>query len=233
MARTSAFANLFGRSPIKPMQEHIKVVVRCAGEVPGLFDALSAGDQAKVIEIKDRIFALEQEADNIKNELRTHLPKSLLMPVDRRDLLEVLDMQDSIADTAQDIAGLLVERPMDVPETLQEPLLGLTRRCVQACDKAAEIIGELDELVETGFRGRESERVSEMVDELNKIEDDTDQMGMELTHLLFAQEDEMKPVSVMFWYQLIQWSATWPTTPRRSGTGCASCWPADEIPTSK
>ncbi len=205
MARTSAFAKLFGRSPIKPMQEHIKVVVRCAGEVPGLFEALSAGDQDKVVEIKDRIFALEQEADDIKNQLRTHLPKSLLMPVDRRDLLEVLDMQDCIADTAQDIAGLLVERPMDVPAPLKEPLLGLARRCVQACDKAAEIIGELDELVETGFRGRESERVSEMVDDLNKIEDDTDQMGMELTHLLFAHEDEMKPVSVMFWYQLIQW----------------------------
>ena len=205
MARTSAFANLFGRSPIKPMQEHIKVVTRCANEVPGLFEALCAGDQAKVNAVKDRIFALEQEADDIKNELRAHLPKSLLMPVDRRDLLEVLDMQDSIADTAQDIAGLLVERPMEVPESLREPLIGLARRCVDACDKAAEVIGELDELVETGFRGRQSERVSEMVDELNKIEDETDQMGMELTHRLFAQEDEMKPVSVMFWYQLIQW----------------------------
>ncbi len=205
MARTSPFASLFGRSPIKPMQEHIKVVTRCASEVPGLFEALSAGDQEKVVAVKDRIFALEQEADDIKNELRAHLPKSLLMPVDRRDLLEVLDMQDSIADTAQDIAGLLVERPMEVPETLKEPLIALARRCVQACDKAAEVIGELDELVETGFRGRESERVSEMVDELNKIEDDTDQMGMDLTHRLFAQEDEMKPVSVMFWYQLIQW----------------------------
>lgn len=205
MARSSAFANLFGRSPIKPMQEHIKVVTSCAGEVPGLFEALCAGDQTKVVAVKDRIFALEQEADDIKNELRAHLPKSLLMPVDRRDLLEVLDMQDSIADTAQDIAGLLVERPMEVPESLQEPLIGLARRCVDACDKAAEVIGELDELVETGFRGRQSERVSEMVDELNKIEDDTDQMGMELTHRLFALEDEMKPVSVMFWYQLIQW----------------------------
>lgn len=205
MARKSALANLFGRSPIKPMQEHIKVANRCAGEVPGLFEALCAGDQAKVVEIKDQIFALEQEADDIKNELRAHLPKSLLMPMDRRDLLEVLDMQDSIADTAQDIAGLLVERPMEVPESLKEPLLGLVRRCVDACDKAGEVIGELDELVETGFRGRESDRVSVMVDELNSIEDDTDQMGMDLTHLLFAQEDEMKPVSVMFWYQLIQW----------------------------
>ena len=205
MAKTSAFASLFGRSPFKPMQRHIKVVARCAGEVPGLFEALSAGDQTKVTTIKDQIFALEQEADDIKNELRAHLPKSLLMPVDRRDLLEVLDMQDSIADTAQDIAGLLVERPMEVPQSLQEPLIGLARRCVQACDKAAEVIGELDELVETGFRGRESDRVSEMVDELNKIEDDTDQMGMDLTRRLFAQEDDMKPVSVMFWYQLIQW----------------------------
>ena len=133
MARKSALANLFGRSPIKPMQEHIKVVTRCAGEVPGLFEALCAGDQAKVTEVKDRIFALEEEADNIKNELRAHLPKSLLMPMDRRDLLEVLDMQDSIADTAQDIAGLLVERPMDVPSSLQEPLLALARRCVDAC----------------------------------------------------------------------------------------------------
>ena len=205
MARTSPFASIFGRSPFKPMQEHIKVVARCAGHVPGLFEALCAGDQAQVAAVKDQIFALEQEADEIKNELRAHLPKSLMMPVDRRDLLEVLDMQDSIADTAQDIAGLLVERPMEVPENLKEPLLALTRRCVDACNQSAEIIGELDELVETGFRGRESELVSEMVEKLNKIEDDTDEMGMELTRRLFAQEDEIKPVSVMFWYQLIQW----------------------------
>ena len=205
MARVSSFASLFGQSPFKPMQQHIGVVTECAAQVPDLFEALCAGDQGKVAEVKDRIFDLEQQADDIKNELRAHLPKSLMMPVDRRDLLEVLDMQDSIADTAQDIAGLLVERPMEVPEALKEPLLALTRRCVDACDQAGKVIGELDELVSTGFRGRESEAVSDMVEELNKIENDTDQMGMKLTHRLFELEDEMKPVSVMFWYQLIQW----------------------------
>ena len=44
-----------------------------------------------------------------------------------------------------------------------------------------------------------------MVGDLNKIESDTDEMGAALTRRLFAQEDEMSPVSVMFWYQLIQW----------------------------
>jgi uncharacterized protein Yka (UPF0111/DUF47 family) len=33
----------------------------------------------------------------------------MLLAVDRRDLLELLAMQDAIADVAQDIAGLLVE----------------------------------------------------------------------------------------------------------------------------
>ena len=205
MARTSPFANIFGRSPFKPMQEHMRVVALCAQEVPTLFEAVCAGDRAQVTAVKDKIFELEEEADQIKNELRAHLPKSLMMPVDRRDLLEILNLQDSIADTAQDIAGLLVERPMEAPEALQEPLLALTRRCVDVCDKAALIIEELDELVSTGFRGRESDRVSTMVEELNEIETETDSMGLELARLLFAQEDDMKPVSVMFWYQLIQW----------------------------
>jgi len=132
MARTSPFAKLFGHSPFKPMQQHIAVVLDCADQIPGLFEALCAGDTGKVAEIKDRIFDLEQQADDIKNELRAHLPKSLMMPVDRRDLLEVLDMQDSIADTAQDIAGLLIERPMEVPPGLKEPLLAFSRRSLEA-----------------------------------------------------------------------------------------------------
>ena len=37
------------------------------------------------------------------------------------------------------------------------------------------------------------------------IEDETDELGMELARTLFKHEDEMKPVSVMFWYQIIEW----------------------------
>jgi uncharacterized protein len=203
MAGTNPFASMFGRSPFKPMQQHMRTVKKCSAQVTKLFEALCDGDQDKVTSIKDRIFELEAEADDIKNELRQHLPRSLFMPVARRDLLEVLDLQDSIADIAQDIAGLLVERKMDVPEGMRQPLLILVRRCVDACDQASRIIERLDELVETGFRGPESDAVLEMVNQLNKIESDTDQMGLELSRSLFAHEDDMKPVSVVLWYDLI------------------------------
>lgn len=204
MTTKSPFSRLFGRSPFKPMQAHMKVVTRCAGEVPDMFDALCDGDYDKVGIITERIFELESEADAIKNELRAHLPKSLMMPVNRADLLNILEVQDHIADTAQDLAGMLAVRRMEVPKTMCELLMVFTRRCVDACTQADRIIGELDELVETGFRGRESELVGEMVDELSKIETDTDRMAFDLLSELFANEETLNPVSVVFWYQLIK-----------------------------
>ena len=205
MSSTNPFANLFGKSPFSALQGHMSVVLECVQQMPPLFEALAKGDHDALVSVKDVIFEKEAAADTIKNELRNRLPKSLFMPVDRRDLLEVLQMQDSIADTAQDIAGLLVERPMELPEFMQEPMLELTKRCVDVCEMSAEIIGELDELLAMGFRGREASRVEEMVTALNKIEDETDELGIELSRRLFQHEDEIKPVSVMMWYQLIQW----------------------------
>jgi len=205
MSSTNPFASLFGKSPFSALQGHMRVVLECVHQMPPLFEALAKGDHEEVVAVKDIIFEKEAAADNIKNEMRNRLPKSLFMPVDRRDLLEVLQMQDSIADTAQDIASLLVERPMELPDFMQEPMLALTQRCVDVCEMSAKIIEELDELLAMGFRGKEATRVEEMVTALNKLEDETDELGIELSRRLFQHEDEIKPVSVMMWYQLIQW----------------------------
>lgn len=205
MKSTNPIASLLGKSPFKPMQAHMKIITECVAEVPGLFDALIEGNEDEIIKHKDRIFDKENEADNLMHDLHMQLPKSLFMPVDRRDLLGLLAMQDKIANTAQDIAGLMTERDMSVPQGMENQLREFVQRCIDTCTQAAVIIDELDELIEMGFRGREASKVDEMVEKLSKIEDETDDMGIELTRVLFAKEDEMKPVSVMFWYLMIQW----------------------------
>ncbi|MCP5416102.1 MAG: TIGR00153 family protein [Chromatiaceae bacterium] len=205
MVSKNPISALFGKSPFKAMQEHMRIVNQCVAEVPGLFQAL-VDNQSDALEAqKQKIFAKEEEADQLKNSLRHHLPKSFFLPVDRRDLLELLNLQDSVADTAQDIAGLLVERPMEVPAGMAEPLLALVARCQDTNAHALKLIEELDELVAVGFIGREVDQVEAMVATLSEIEQETDSMGMSLTRKLFAQEGSMSPVSVMLWYQLIQW----------------------------
>ena len=205
MVNLSPLLQLFGQSPFKPMQEHMRVVVSCANEVPGLFEAVYAGDAALIEERRKSIFSLENQADDIKNELRAHLPKSIFLPVDRRDLLEILDLQDSIADTAQDIAGMMVVRDMAPPEALREPVMVLVRRCVDACNQLAKIMEEMDELVETGFRGAESDKVMYMIDELNKIETETDVQAIQLMKLLFDNEEEMGAVTTIMWDRVLHW----------------------------
>ena len=205
MAQKSTIPMLFGKSPFKALQTHMREVVDCARDVRPLIQALADSDQAEVEKVKIRIFEREAKADEIKNELRLHLPKSLFMPVDRRDLLEILHLQDTIANRAQDIAGLLFERKMTIPPFMQEPLIALTARCIDTCEHSLSVIEELDELLALGFRGREAEKVNDMLKELNDIEDETDELGIALARALFEHEDEMKPVSVMMWYQLIEW----------------------------
>jgi len=197
--------DLFAKSPIKPMQEHMAVVLRCAQQLQPLFQALCKGDQQGVEDVERLIDGLEGDADRLKNDLRAHLPKRLMLPVDRRDLLEILDLQDSIADVVQDIAGLLVERRMDVVDSMRGKLLEMTAAIERTCEKAAEAINSLDELVETGFRGRQVSRVEQLINELCALEGTTDRYERELTMALFQLEDSMSPVSVMLWYKMIGW----------------------------
>ena len=197
--------DLFAKSPIKPLQEHMHAVVECVRQVLPLFEALCREDRESIIQVHRSIDELESKADGLKNDLRAHLPRRLLLAVDRRDLLEILDLQDTIADQAEDIAELLVERPMPVPETMRRALLDLVRAVERTCLRACEVIDMLDELVEIGFRGREANRVERMIDELGALETDTDRLEVELMRELFRLEEKLSPVSVMLWYQMIQW----------------------------
>lgn len=181
----------------------MRVAAECASGVIVLFEAVDQGNTEKQEQSSKTIVDLEHQADQLKKDLLAHLPRSLLLPVDRRDLVKILEIQDSIANTAQDITALIAMRPFEIHPNLHTDLFALIRRCIDASNYALNIIDTLDSLVETGFRGPQSDMVNAMADELNKIESDTDQIASDLKRKLFALEVEMSPVSIMLWYELI------------------------------
>jgi len=60
--------------------------------------------------------------------------------------------------------------------------------------------------VETGFRGPEVRRVEQMIDELSRIETETDELEERATRAVFAMEDELG-LSTLFWWHMIEWIA--------------------------
>ena len=206
MARTSYFSQIFGNSPVTPLQKHIDSVVACVNQLQPYFDAVFAENWDEAAKIQGDIVRLENESDKIKNELRLNLPTSLFMPVDRRDILEVLDMQDLIANKAKDIAGLILGRKMHIPKQLKQSYQNFLGRCIDATLQAQVAINELDELVVTGFRGDEARRVKSMIEQLHQIEHETDEIQIRLRAELYELEKDLPPVDAMFIYKIIEWT---------------------------
>ena len=202
MSRTT-ISSLFGSSPVRPLQAHMASVQECIVELVPFFKAALKEDWAEAKEQQKYISKLERQADKLKKKLRLQLPNSLFMPVSRRDLLEVLTMQDKIANKSKDIAGLIIGRKMTFPETVNDKLIDFVKRCIDASKQAQKAINELDELVETGFAGREVKLVQEMIKKLDEIESDTDKIQVKVRAELFKKEKDLPPVDVMFMYRVI------------------------------
>ncbi|MEZ5554374.1 TIGR00153 family protein [Haliea sp.] len=204
MPSSNPLSSLFGRSPIGPIQEHMQVANDAAQLLPAFVEAAQNDDWKLAEDIFKRIGEAEEAADKLKRSVRRHLPNSLFLPVPRTDLLELVTIQDHVANTAKDVAGLMLGREMRFPDKLEKHLLEFVRACTATCEQALVAIRELDELLEVGFTGREVVRVEGLIKELDKLEGRTDKQSKALRGKLFKLERKLYAVDVMFYYKVIE-----------------------------
>src|SRR3984957_18722234 len=140
-------ARLFGKSPFAPLQSHMKKVSICIERLSDIFNALSKTDMDKIEKLATDLSRMEHEADLTKNDIRNHLPKSLFLPIDRAHFLEILAVQDSLADKAEDVGILLTLRPLEDFRDFYADLIAFFRKCEIVFLDAKQIIEEIDELL--------------------------------------------------------------------------------------
>ncbi len=195
---------IFVKPPFKHLQQHMRKVKECVDEVVPLLEALMNEDYERLEEQAKRVGKLEHEADIIKDQMRNRLPKSIFMSVDRGDLLEVLSSQDAISDAAEDLAVLLTIKRMKVPDALKPGINMLLNKVMVACNQAYTMMEEIDDLVETSFRGLEAEKVLRMIEELGTMEWEADKKQFELVKSLFEIEKEISPVDIYLWMKIFE-----------------------------
>lgn len=204
MAADSPLMALFGRSPVKPMQEHIQIAHQCVTKLLDFYDAAVEKDYEAAAEVRQSIIDLENEADNLKRDIRAHLPNSLFMPVPRSDLLELLTMQDRLANAAKDVSGVMLGREMVIPKKIRKNMRKYIISSIETSESALTALRELDELFETGFGSREVKLVSGLILKLDKAEQKADELEIKVRRQLRTVEQDYPPIDIMFVYKVIE-----------------------------
>jgi len=201
--RHDMFSRLFGESLITPIKRHMAVCNNAAATLVPFFDAVLPGDFEQANRVRAEICEHERYADSIKREIRLNLPAGLLLSVSRDDLLELVRAQDKIANGCRDLSGLICGRAIRIPEGMWETFrhcVGLAVASVQALN---DVIEGLDSLAGSRFMASRTRAVESGLNAVDDRERESDDCEIELRHRLFALEDSMDPVDVMFLYEVI------------------------------
>lgn len=195
---------LLARDPFASLDQLMQAVKECCAELPPLFEALVDDDHEAVVAIAKRISQAEAAADSVKDRLRDQLPRSLFLPVDRRDILGLIRQMDAIADAAEDVGVVLTLRRFVVPPGMAEPLLALVEAVMDTVARAEDVVGMLDDLVAAGFSGRAAKAALEAIGTLGRTEHVADKRQDQAAKFLFSLEDEITAVALLMWNKVLE-----------------------------
>ncbi len=187
-------ARLFGKSPFAPLQTHMNKVTHCLEKLTQII----ASPSQKLV---DELCRLEHEADITKNDIRNHLPNSVFMPIDRSQFLEILSLQDKIADQAEEIGITFTLKPLS--STFLPFLAEFYQKNLETFISVEKIIREIDQLIESSFGGIEAEKVKTMVEQTARKEGESQILERALRQKICSSADNWSPPEFYIWMKLI------------------------------
>jgi predicted phosphate transport protein (TIGR00153 family) len=192
--------DLFGKSPFGPFVEYTEKVHECVEMLKPLMEALVNEAYDEIHKIQDMISRLEYEADNIKHEVREHLPRCHFMPVERVELERFISSQDKIADKAEDFAIIPTLRKTKLHPDVMDKFFGFLEQIFQVTGTLLGTAVELKNLAEVSFSGAKARHhVLDILHGLNEEEWKADRMACGLSKDVYA----LDPITIIFHQTMI------------------------------
>ena len=198
----STIGKLFGSSPFAQIQLHMKQVGRCIEKMTEALEAMQRGEFDKLEGLAAEVSHREHAADQIKQDIRNRLVKRFFMPVDRSDVLDIVSMQDSLADTAEDLCVVMTMKQVPILDECREDFSELIRHNLEAFSVVSQIVLQLDELIESGFGGPEGEKIRSMAQDVAFAEHQADMVQASLLKKLYANDTQFTVGEFHLWMRI-------------------------------
>ena len=201
---TSLFG-IFGTPSFTPLTNHMSLVLDCTNKLNQFFKAVINQNWDEAQKLHNQINELENKADQAKEDIRLNMPKSYLMSVERTDILDILALQDRIANKAKHLSGVVLSRKMKIPTIIEKDFLNFVSHAIETVTCLSEITSELQTLFDSNFRRKEAGKMESLIHQLDKIEDKTDHYEIQVRDQVFNIEDDLKPIDAIFLYKTLDW----------------------------
>lgn len=198
----SLLTQLFAKSPFGALVEHSRKIEECLKQLRPLMQALFDEDYDRILQIQKEISRLEHEADVIKNEIRTSMPKRIMLPVDRDDMARYLKQQDNMADAVEDLAIQLTLRRTVIRPEIREDFQQLLDGSMATAEKLMAAAFQLTDLAEASFGGAEAEKIESQIQFLGDIDWKAEKIQRELMRKAYALEGELDALTIIFYEKI-------------------------------
>lgn len=198
-----ALTDVFSSSPLAHIERHAEACLDCVRMLRTYFEATQSGDWTLAEKVQGDIVRLESVADDLKMEVRMNLPRGLWMSVSRADLLDLVRVQDTMANETKDIAGLSLGRQLAFPKKLDKSLFKYIDTVTQTAEKAVDVVTATRDLSKSAFGARQVKLISSKCVAVEKTERSSDKLQSKLRAKLRTHEEKISPIDAMFLYQLL------------------------------
>lgn len=196
--------DLFAKSPFKPLNEHAEKVKITVLKMDEAVKAYCDGDEKKVDELYPVISSLEHDADDAKHTIREHLPSSLIMPVDRTDILSYLKQQDDVANSAEFVAQMLSMKMVKMPAPVKDAILKLDNAVVVTVDEHVDASNKVISLLDSAFSSKNRKEIQDIINRVDTQKHSVDVLRLEAMKTIYAHENELGATGVYHLIELVK-----------------------------
>lgn len=200
----SPLGRLFGKSPIAPVQQHMRYAQECVQLLCELLAATADGNAERRMELLASVREHAVRARTLRHDIREHLPRGLLLALPRADLLGLVDIQQDLVNDVQRAARLPALRGLALPAVVATELDALCTALADAANNALAAIRELDELLEMAFTSREHGPVHAALGALSERLAHCEAAQERALAAIAAQEPSLPAVDAMLLYRLTE-----------------------------
>jgi len=181
-----SFFSLFYKSPFIKLKDHADKVKECAWMFKRAVECYVQKDCEEFDKLTEDVAMLESQADWLKRNLRNHLPRGLLMPVDKFMLLDCLREQDHVLDNVEKALYWLSFKPEgEIPEELIGDFLHLVDAVIPAIEKLPDMAEQAIVYFQSSTE-ENRDKLKSIIRDIHQAEKETDHLEHELKKQAFA-----------------------------------------------